>query len=64
MLLWNDALVFQLGGQWLAQRLGSAPYDTQTSDIDVELVRLSSTVPQNTGRVSPGNTARCSRQTL
>jgi len=46
MLLWNDALVFQLGGEWLAQRLGSAPYDTQTSDIDVELDRLSSTIPQ------------------
>jgi Putative inner membrane protein (DUF1819) len=46
MLLWNDALVFQLGGEWLAQRLGSAPYDAQTSDIDVELDRLSSTIPQ------------------
>ena len=46
MLLWNDALVSQLGGEWLAHRLGSAPYDTQTSDIDVELDRLSSTIPQ------------------
>ena len=46
MLLWNDALVFRLGGEWLAQKLGSAPYDTQTSDIDVELDRLSSTIPQ------------------
>jgi hypothetical protein len=46
MLLWNDALVFPLGGEWLAHRLGSAPYDTQTPDIDVELDRLSSTIPQ------------------
>lgn len=64
MLLWNDALTFRLGGLWLATKLGSAPYDTRTSDIDAELDRLSSTIPQNTGRVSPGNTARCSRQTL
>jgi len=46
MLLWNDALAFRLGGQWLATKLGSAPYDTRTSDIDAELDRLSSTIPQ------------------
>jgi hypothetical protein len=46
MLLWNDALAFQLGWEWLAQSLGSAPYDAQTSDIDVELDRLSRMIPQ------------------
>jgi hypothetical protein len=46
MLLWNDALAFRLGREWLAQRLGSALYDTRASDIDVELDRLSSRIPQ------------------
>jgi hypothetical protein len=46
MLLWNDALAFRLGGEWLAPKLGSDPYDAQTSDIDAELDRLSSAIPQ------------------
>jgi hypothetical protein len=35
-----------LGGEWLASKLGSPPYDVQTSDIDAELDRLASTIPQ------------------
>jgi hypothetical protein len=46
MLLWNDPLVFRLGCEWLSPKLGSAPYDAQTSDIDAELDLLSSTIPQ------------------
>jgi hypothetical protein len=46
MLLWNDALVFRLGCEWLAPNLLNAPYDAETSDIDTQLERLSSMIPQ------------------
>jgi hypothetical protein len=46
MLLWNDALVFLLGCEWLALKLAGPPYNAETADIEAELGRLSERVPQ------------------
>jgi Putative inner membrane protein (DUF1819) len=46
MLLWNDALVFLLGCEWLALKLAGPPYNAETADIEAELGRLSERIPQ------------------
>jgi hypothetical protein len=46
MLLWNDALVFTLGEQWLARRLSGPRFPAETSEIEAELDRLSKQVPE------------------
>ena len=32
MLLWNDALVFLLGSEWLSPRLDGPPFSSETDD--------------------------------
>lgn len=45
MLLWNDALVFTLGTQWLAPKLNGPTITVETSDIEAELKYLSKEFP-------------------
>lgn len=44
-LLWNDALVFLLGCEWLAPKLAGPPFLAVTRDIELELQQLASKVP-------------------
>jgi hypothetical protein len=46
MLLWNDALVFLLGCEWLAPKLKGLSFSAETNDIEIELGRLSKQVPE------------------
>ena len=46
MLLWNDALIFHLGCDWLAPKLGRAPFEVEASDVEDELKRLSKRFPE------------------
>ena len=46
MLLWNDALVFTLGEQWLARRLSGPRIPAETSEIEAELDHLSKKAPE------------------
>ncbi len=45
MLLWNDALVFTLGCEWLAPKLSGPSFAAVTSDVEAELERLSKQLP-------------------
>ena len=46
MLLWNDALAFRLGCEWLAPRLGGPAIAYTTTDILRELERLGQETPE------------------
>jgi hypothetical protein len=46
MLVWNDALVSLLGCKWLAPKLAGPLDDAGASDIEAELDRLSTAIPQ------------------
>lgn len=58
MLLWNDALVFLLGCEWLAPRLGGPPFVVETSDIEAELERLSHKKAPEIRKWRPGTRRR------
>jgi hypothetical protein len=53
MLLWNDALVFLLGCEWLSPKLDGPPFSAETHDVIRELERLSVQNPE-ISKWSPG----------
>ena len=46
MLLWNDALVFLLGCEWLPAKFKTSSFSAETRDIEIELERLSKQSPE------------------